>query len=124
MKPRQSDKLAQAVAALEHALEFEQQAGEDRFYFAGIAKCFEICLEYAWKEFRRAAVAEGLEVYSPREAIKTAGRLGLVDNVEQWLGFLEDRNTAVHDYLGISDADYLETIKAFLAEVRRLPRSS
>ena len=71
----------------------------------------------AWK---RKAVNEGLEVFSPKEAIKIAGKLKLIDDVEKWLNFLSDRNLAVHGYLGIKDEDYLKTIQEFLTEVKKL----
>lgn len=61
-----------------------------------------------------------MEVYSPKEIIKVTGRLKFIDDVERWLGFLKDRNLAVHDYVGVSDEDYLKTIKAFHKEVKKL----
>jgi nucleotidyltransferase substrate binding protein (TIGR01987 family) len=114
------DKLKKSVKNLEHALSFGKKAGEDEFYFAGIAKSFESCLEYAWKYFKRRAEEEGFEAYSPKESIKYAGRMGLIDDVESWLDFLEDRNDAVHNYAGISNADYLKTIKAFFLAVKKI----
>lgn len=114
------DKFKDSVGALEHALSFEKKVKDDPFYFMGITKSFEVCLEYAWKYFKKRATEEGLEVFSPKEAILYAGRLNLIDDAEKWLDFLKDRNLAVHDYLGIADEDYLKTIKSFLAEARRL----
>lgn len=114
------EKLKQAIHNLEHALSFEGRIAEDGFYFSGIAKNFESCLEYAWKYFKRMAQKEGIEPYSPRDAIKAAGKIGLIDDVEKWFDFLDDRNDAVHDYMGISDEDYLKTIKEFLKEVKKL----
>lgn len=113
-------KFKGSVKELERALTFQNKAVEDPFYFAGIAKSFEICLEYAWKELKRRVIEEGLEAFSPKEAIRLAGRLGFIDNVEKWLDFLEDRNLAVHDYLGISNEDYLQTIREFLAEAKKI----
>lgn len=114
------DKLKAAIQALGHALSFEKKIKQDKFFLAGIAKSFETCLEYAWKYFKRRALDEGFEPYSPKESIKYAGRIGLIDDVEAWLSFLEDRNDAVHDYEGVSDKDYLQTIKAFYREVKRI----
>lgn len=114
------EKLKESITALAHALSFLEKAKQDDFYFSGIAKKFEICFEYAWKFFKLKANEEGLEAYSPKEAIKLAGRIGLIDNVEQWLDFLEDRNVGVHDYLGLSQADYLKTVQSFFAEVKKL----
>lgn len=117
---QEGDKFARSIKNLEQALRFEDKAEQDPFYFAGISKSFEICLEYAWKSMKKRITDEGIEAYSPKEVIKQAGRLGLIDNVEQWLDFLEDRNLAVHDYLGVSEADYLKTINDFLQEVKKL----
>ena len=103
----EKDKLNDAVENLARALTFEKKAKSDPFYSAGLAKSFEICFEYAWKYFRRVAAEHGLEAFSPRDAIKTAGRLELIRDVETWLSYLEDRNLSVHDYLGVSDQDYV-----------------
>lgn len=112
--------MKESIDALEHALTFLDKAKKDDFYYAGITKKFEICFEYAWKYFKRKAQEEGLEAFSPKEAIKLAGRMGLIDSVENWLDFLEDRNTGMHDYLGMSQEDYLETIQAFFREVKKI----
>ena len=121
-KNEELTKLEESINDLEHALSFIDKANKDQFYFAGISKSYEVCLEYAWKYLKRRAVDEGLEVFSPKEAIKIAGKLKLIDNVEKWLDFLKDRNLAVHDYLGIEDEDYLKTIQEFLKEVKKLIR--
>ncbi len=63
---------------------------------------------------------EGLEVLSPKEAIKLAARLHIIDDAEKWLDYLQDRNLAVHDYLGVSDEQYVETIREFLKNVKKL----
>ena len=109
-----------SVSDLEHAIGFIKDAEEDRFYFSGISKSFETCMEYAWKYFKRMAVDEGVEVFSPKEAIRAAGRLKIIDDVEKWLDFLEDRNLSVHDYLGVSEEDYLKTIRKFLVEAKKV----
>ena len=113
-------KLHQAVRDLEHALSFCDKALSDRFFLAGIAKSFETCLEYLWKYCRRCALDAGLEVYAPKDAFKTAGRLGILDDVEAWIEFINFRNRAVHDYLGVPDEEYLRTVKQFFARVKEL----
>ncbi|MBI2083764.1 MAG: nucleotidyltransferase substrate binding protein [Deltaproteobacteria bacterium] len=116
------DKLKDAIQKLEHALSFLKETKKDSLYASAISKSFEVCLEYAWKDLKRRIIEEGIEVYSPKEVIKQAGRLGMIDDVEKWLDFLEDRNLAVHDYLGISDEEYLKTIQDFLPEVKKIIR--
>jgi len=103
-----NNKLKDTYKTLKEALKFEEKAKKSGgFYSAGIAKSFEICFEYAWKYMKHYSIEHGLEVYSPRDAIKTAGQLGLIEDVELWFGFLEDRNLSVHDYIGIDNKEYL-----------------
>ena len=114
------DNFRSSISALEHALSFEQKIANDSFYFAGISKSFEVCFEYAWKYFRRLGLDQGIDVYGPKDAIKIGGRIGAIDDVEEWLTFLADRNLAVHNYAGVEPVDYLKTIKNFLAAVKRV----
>lgn len=113
MSPNSRTKFIDAVRSLDHALSFESKIAEDDFYFGGIAKAFETAIEYAWKYFRAEALDAGLDVPSPREAIKQAANLGLIDNLDDWLGLLKTRNIAVHDYIGLSRDEYLSQIKLF-----------
>ena len=117
-------KLKEVAAALEHALSFERMIEQDEFYAGGIAKAFEVALEYAWKYLKHRVNSEHLEAYSPREAIKLAGSIMLIDDPEFWLRCLDARNLAVHDYIGISRKDYLRLIKRFLEELKRLIAAS
>jgi nucleotidyltransferase substrate binding protein (TIGR01987 family) len=106
-------KFEQSLEALRHALTFEAQASRDSFYFGGIAKAFETSMEYAWKYFRAEAISAGFEVPSPREAIKLAANLGMLEDLDAWLGLLKTRNVAVHDYIGFPRDEYLSQIKLF-----------
>jgi nucleotidyltransferase substrate binding protein (TIGR01987 family) len=113
-------RLQTAVDDLKAALRYEKQAREERFFYSGLSKEFEVCFEYAWKALRDEVVAAGLDAPSPRDAVKQAGALGLVADVELWLDFLRIRNLAVHDYLGVPKEEYIATIKKFFTEVRRI----
>lgn len=113
-------KFKDSIVDLEHALTHLEKAKKDNFYFAGISKEFEVCFEYAWKYLKQKVEESGLEAVSPKEAIKQAGHIGLIKDVELWLGFLQDRNIAVHDYLGMSNMDYLKTIQKFFGEVKKI----
>lgn len=117
-------KFEQSLEALRHALTFETQASSDPFYFGGIAKAFETSIEYACKYFRTEAISAGFEAPSPREAIKLAANLAMIDDLDAWLGLLKTRNIAVHDYIGFPREEYLSQIKifAYLASRIRAPR--
>ncbi len=112
--------LREALAVLEEALTFVDRIQEERIYFAGICKCFETALEYAWKYLKARAIEEGMEVFSPKEAVKTAGQAGWVGDVEEWLLYINSRNLAVHDYLSIAEDEYIAIIQNFVNEARAL----
>ena len=92
----------------------------DVILYAALSKLFETAIEYCWKYFKSIAEAEGYDVQSPRDAIRYAAKLNIIDNLELWLQFLTDRNHAVHDYFGLPPAEYLKTMKAFAFEVAKL----
>ncbi len=114
------EKFRESFEALKHSLKYEKKISEDAFYFGGIAKAFETSIEYAWKYFRLEALEAGLEVHSPRDAIKQAANLDLIDELDEWLGLLKTRNIAVHDYIGISQDEYLGQIKKFVVLGERI----
>lgn len=117
-----TDKLKLTLSEFFDAMKKVDQAERDSFIFAAISKYFESSLEYAWKYFKRQAEEAGFEVLSPKEAIKHAGQLALIEDVTLWLKFLSNRNHAVHDYQGISNLDYLGIIRDFEKEGRKLFR--
>jgi nucleotidyltransferase substrate binding protein (TIGR01987 family) len=59
---------------------------------------FEFTFELAWKAIQRQARAEGLECVSPRECLRVAFSLGLVEDDAQWMSMVEDRNRTSHTY--------------------------
>ncbi|HQH26757.1 MAG TPA: HI0074 family nucleotidyltransferase substrate-binding subunit [Oligoflexia bacterium] len=113
-------KWAEAIELLESALKRETKDQDRALTFAARAKAFEVAFEYTWKCFKRAADQAGLEVYSPRDAIKAAAQMKLIADLEKWQQFLNARNLSVHDYIGIEDDSFAKLIAEFLAEARRL----
>ncbi|MBM7559022.1 nucleotidyltransferase substrate binding protein [Marinitoga litoralis] len=65
---------------------------------AGIIQFFEMSFELSWKVLKDFLEYNGYLVKSPREAIKLAFQLEIIDNGEYWLKALEDRNLTVHTY--------------------------
>jgi len=61
-------------------------------------KRFELCFDLAWKSIKELARREGNECYSPRECLKVAFQLKLIEHDERWLQMLDDRNLTVHLY--------------------------
>lgn len=61
-------------------------------------KRFEISFELAWKLLQSMVRENGIEIYGPKNAIREAAKLGLINEVERWFEFLEARNLTVHTY--------------------------
>jgi nucleotidyltransferase substrate binding protein (TIGR01987 family) len=59
---------------------------------------FELSFELARKANQLQARAEGLECVSPRECLRVAFSLGLVEDDPQWMSMVEDRNRTSHTY--------------------------
>ncbi len=59
---------------------------------------FEFCYELTWKSLKQYCDASGAPVFSPRDAFRTAFRLGLIADGAEWLRMVEDRNRTTHTY--------------------------
>jgi nucleotidyltransferase substrate binding protein (TIGR01987 family) len=65
---------------------------------AGIIQLFEIAFELSWKLMKDYLESAGFKVKSPRETIKKAYQIELIDNGHIWIDALTDRNLTVHTY--------------------------
>jgi nucleotidyltransferase substrate binding protein (TIGR01987 family) len=65
---------------------------------AGIIQFFEISFELSWKLMKDYLEAQEISVKSPRETIKQAYQIGLIDDGHVWIDGLSDRNLTVHTY--------------------------
>ena len=89
-------------------------------------KRFELCFNLAWKAIKLYAKNQGIECYSPRQCLKTAFQLKLIDYEENWLKMLDDRNLTVHIYrekyaeqVYSRLSTYLELFKKLLVQLSR-----
>lgn len=115
------DKLKKSIKQLENALHYEDKIKDDSFYMAGISKIYEVSLEYFWKYLRNIILDQGFdEIYGPKDTIRKAAQINLINNPEIWIDFINQRNLAVHDYAKITDEDYLQSAKDYLKEVKKI----
>lgn len=113
--------LKESLKKLQATLKFfEKDSDPQGIKFLAVAKGFEIAMEYSWKELKRMAEEEGYEVVSPKDAIRKAAKAKLILDAESWLGFLQARNSGVHDYFGMTEEGYLKSIRSFLKETRKI----
>jgi len=113
----QLEQLKKATATLSEALALEPI----RINIDGTIQRFEYTFELSWKMMQSAARFKGLfEANSPRDSIRTAAQIGLIDNVEMWFDFLDARNKASHLYDEPAADLVYETTKKFLPEIKLL----
>ena len=65
---------------------------------AGIIQFFEMTFELAWKVLKDYLEAQEYLVKSPRETVKQAFQIGLIDNGHVWMDALSNRNITTHTY--------------------------
>ncbi len=88
--------FTKALNLLENALKIEQP---DIVQKAGIVQFFEMCSELSWKVMKDYLENQGFnEIGTPRNAIKKAFEIGLIEDGHAWMGLLVDRNLSVHTY--------------------------
>ncbi|MCL4448774.1 MAG: nucleotidyltransferase substrate binding protein [Actinobacteria bacterium] len=93
----------------------------DDYMRAAAIQSFEICFELAWKYLQARLSEAGLEANSPRASFRESGKTGLLDNVEVWLAFIEQRNRTVHTYQPqLADQIYEMIRKDFLPAIQKL----
>ncbi|HBF12024.1 MAG TPA: nucleotidyltransferase [Deltaproteobacteria bacterium] len=85
-----------ALDRLEEAL--QENALKGSIVVDGTIQRFEFTFELAWKLAKALLVHGGIEVNSPRSAIKEGFQAKLFDNGEGWIDMLEDRNKTSHLY--------------------------
>ncbi len=113
-------KLLEASKLLKQAIKQHEESPENKVLIAGVIKTFEVLFEYVWKEFKKIGEQDGREIYSPRDAIKSALEMNLVKDFDIWKEYLNTRNLSVHDYLGVGDKQIIQTAKAFQKEVKNI----
>ena len=65
---------------------------------AGIIQFFEMTFELAWKVLKDYLEAQEYLVKSPRETVKQAFQIGLIDNGHIWMDALSNRNLTTYTY--------------------------
>lgn len=77
----------------EGALQAKDDLGKD-----GVIQRFEFTFELLWKSLKVFLEYEGIECRTPRECLKSAFRIGIIEDEEAFLDMLEDRNKTSHIY--------------------------
>lgn len=86
---QRSFQLLENTMAIQHPSEAER---------AGLIQFFEISFELSWKVLKDYLEEEGFTISSPRDAIKQAFQINIINDGHVWIEALKDRNLTVHTY--------------------------
>lgn len=125
MKKQISPKLISSLDDLTITTEYYNSIShsnkkDKRISFLSLSKAFEIAVEYAWKELKIQVMDEGMDPQSPKAAIRDAAKIGLIDDPESWMVFINARNSGVHDYFSISEAEYYKIVCEFISKALKI----
>lgn len=122
MAQKKENKLNRAALDLASAMEFYKKTGGDEPpAFLAVAKAFEVAIEYAWKELKRRLEEKGVaDIYAPKDVIRKAAQIGMLDDPERWLDYIDARNDSVHDYYGMTQAEYVELARKFMKDAKKV----
>lgn len=70
----------------------------DEFVRDAAIQRFEVTFELLWKSLKTYAEEAGVEVFSPRDSLRTGFQLGIIEERQEWFRMLEDRNLTSHTY--------------------------
>jgi nucleotidyltransferase substrate binding protein (TIGR01987 family) len=79
---------------------------------------FEFTFELFWKSLKAYAEESGLEAYSPRDSVRTAFQLGVIQEHPDWFRMLEDRNLTSHTYNEATAETIYSHLPAYLRLIR------
>ncbi|MEK6804447.1 MAG: HI0074 family nucleotidyltransferase substrate-binding subunit [Nitrospirota bacterium] len=86
--------LDTAIGRLEKAL----ARPVDEFVRDSAIQRFVLTFELLWKSLKTYAEEAGVEVFSPRDSLRTGFQLGIIEERQDWFRMLEDRNLTSHTY--------------------------
>jgi nucleotidyltransferase substrate binding protein (TIGR01987 family) len=81
---------------------------------------FEFTFELFWKSLKAYAEESGVEAFSPRDCLRAAFQLGVIQESPEWFRMLEDRNLTSHTY----NEATADTIYSHLSTYTRLIRQA
>jgi nucleotidyltransferase substrate binding protein (TIGR01987 family) len=84
-----------ALKNLKEALQIKNPTTLER---DGSIQRFEYSYELVWKFARRALKENEVEADVPKTIFRELGRLGWINNVEDWIEFQKSRNETSHEY--------------------------
>lgn len=119
------EKIAKSMENLENALnrlgEALAESNEaNKLAVDRTIQRFEFSVELFWKTLKRILFDKGVETHSPKDTLKKAFAYKWFDNMDLWLGMLNDRNQTSHIYNEDKALEIYNNIKKYHPEMVRL----
>jgi len=115
----ETTKLTAFSTALDRLQEAIVEATEaNRLSMDGTIQRFEFSFELAWKSFQEKLRFLGIEVNSPKAALRAAYAQKWIDDEEIWLEMLSCRNKSSHVYHEEMATQIFRSIKQFYPKMR------
>lgn len=77
--------------------DFRKERDNEAFQMA-LIQAFEVLMELSWKTLKDYLASEGTEVNSPKQVIRQAFQFNIIENGEDWMEALAQRNLTTHTY--------------------------
>ncbi|MGZ3782409.1 MAG: HI0074 family nucleotidyltransferase substrate-binding subunit [Pseudobdellovibrionaceae bacterium] len=87
--------LQKALKNLKEALAIKNPTELER---DGTVQRFEYSYELIWKFSQKILKENEIEAETPRNVFRELGRIGWINNVEEWFDFQKSRNETSHEY--------------------------
>lgn len=101
-------KLDEAITRLKEGVSTAKDSlGKD-----GVIQRFEFTFELLWKCLKIFLADQGIECRTPKESLKNAFKIGLIQDEETFLNMLDDRNKSSHTYSKEESEKIFENIKS------------
>lgn len=119
--------LRKALESLERGIERSREDPEDLEVRDAVIKRFEYCYELSWKMLKRhleqvVPNPETIDQLSFKDLIREGAERGILDRVEAWFGYREQRNISSHTYDEKKARSVYESTPTFHEDARALLR--
>lgn len=113
---KQVNDLTQAVARLKEAVSLPPTW----IHKDATVQRFEFTFELAWKLLQTAAAINGINEYGPKNSIRSAAQLNLIDDPSAWIEALNKKNLTTHVYREAIADEVYEEAKIFILLAEKL----
>ncbi len=119
-----SDETKLALQKLQDAFKKLKEGAEeavDELDKDGVIQRFEFTFELLWKCLKIHLLQEGIDSKTPRDCLKSAFKIGIIENEAAYLDMLEDRNKTSHIYDSVEAEKIFERVKnIYLPEIEKI----